>query len=118
MNDALTTASDHEVLEAALELLTNGISRGAYARDVFGEVTGTHHPDAACFCVVGAISFSHRLLTGDVLSESLNSVFHLLAPFMEEGKITQWNDEASDAEILSVLRSAINAEKTRLGLLL
>lgn len=115
-HDAQTHASDYEVLEHALALLEqHGISRGAYARNVFGETTGTHDQEASCFCVVGAISFSHRVLTGDPVGD-LDSIFELLAPYMEPGRIVHWNDDASDAEIISVLRSAINLERTRLHL--
>lgn len=113
-NDALAPASNVEILENAYQLLYDrGVSRGAYARDLYGEVTGTYSPEADCFCVVGAIAFSHSLLTGEAIND-LQPIFHLFAPFMDEGKITTWNDDASEAEILSVIRAAINYEKSRI----
>jgi hypothetical protein len=98
-----------EVMRRANELLSNGISRGAYARGLDGEPVGTMSPGAYSFCSVGAIARAHHDITGE-WSDELRYMWRLLAPYTStrnEGKITQWHDHASDTEVLHAFASAL-----------
>lgn len=102
--------SASQVLEQARELLVNeGRARGSYALTSEGKPTYTLDDDAQQFCTVGAI-----LRTAHDLGAmcSYNRAFNLL--LLASGtlvNLTEWNDLATDEEVLATFDRAINKER-------
>lgn len=100
-----------DILTAAADLIApeGGWTQGTFARDSEGKQTGWRDPEAACFCVSGAIARANGGLwtawnAFDAYCRKRG--FRHMAEFNDEPRRTQ-------AEVVAALRQA--AEKARLA---
>lgn len=93
-----------DLLVRAYDLLGEfGICRGHYAVDGNGEYCPSTDPRAQSFCSVGAISRASYDLIGTYDLEIAGKAFLKLQP---DVAIIDWNDGATDEEILATFRKA------------
>jgi hypothetical protein len=94
-----------ETLEGAKNLLlTKGWTQGVMARNAGGSPTPCQWEDAACFCIMGAIS---RASEGDDDSPGFKAIGAFVGSYRRQ--IAGWNDAPGRTldEVIAVLNRAI-----------
>lgn len=90
----------HAITQGAYELVKEGWTQGTWARDAADEPVSQHHPNAASFCISGAINrsvwdyFADGVNNSPALEavrfESVRLIFETLAP---DFGLAEWNDD-------------------------
>ncbi len=105
---------ESEALELAAGVIENGFTQDLYARKADGSVACPASPDAAAFCLVGAVC---RALGEDTLGNAEYLVDRWVVPLIPTvviygqnypGSARAWNDEPrrTKAEVAAKLREA------------
>lgn len=109
------------VLLHAAMLVENGWTQGAYARDESGESVVILAPDAAAYCVVGALTRAVAHVIGGAPGSAVTTDYQLAAiTALRRGGIRElqlaiWNDRTrrTQGEVVAALRTAADAAVPR-----
>jgi hypothetical protein len=99
-----------QVLETARELIEKGWTRGAEARDEYGNAKGWKSKKAVCFCAIGAIWKADGKAFGPVGDLAQ----YTLVSCIRTPGIAQWNDSPrrTKKQVLAAFdRAIVKAEK-------
>lgn len=96
------------LLREARELIAQGWTQHAFARDAQGEICAASEAVATCWCIRGAVR--RVCLTGESSESPLwGKVLHTLSTTLGRGGLAEWNDapERTKEEVLSLFDRAI-----------
>jgi hypothetical protein len=93
-------------LEEARELLQHHWTQGSFARDIQGKSVPVHSDRAVSFDLLGAIA---RVSNDD---STYAEIFSCISECIEES-LPQWNDTASQEEILGMLSEVLGCLRSR-----
>jgi hypothetical protein len=103
---------DQQILEQSRELLRNGFSSGALARDKNGVGVLLGHPDATNFCVLGALMTTAIRVLGGIDNTYYPKAWDRLVLASEirygTSSLIVINDKLGQVAILSVFDQALS----------
>ena len=99
-------------LKKVEEIVQQGWTQRALARNKDGELTLVNHPDACRWCVVGASFRAANLLEIPYQSSTIDDLSHHIrqAAGIDLGKLGHWNDRQYQTQesVLATIRKAID----------
>ncbi len=97
-------------LQAARDLITDPKAwiKGDYARSEQGlTLYSPSHPDAACFCAIGALARASGMSAGQVEQSDLAAALNLAMGRIPQASVANLNDSSTHEEILAIFDRAI-----------